>query len=572
MSPRTTKSPNRKDVWGYTFDWTPSHLTATDLQSLTLSYDKLTNDCLDEFDKLGLTSPSSSSASFRAKISSSSSKPQPQNGAPTECPMSQTDFFTLLETHHHKFPSLSTLWDQLTTVPAWVSYAAIARGQAVFYRYAGPAVTSLTFHSLLGGMASARVVETLARTGGFGTRVARRRLLETFQHILDVTEGVESMKPGGKGWKSTVRVRFLHASVRRRIMNLSKNDEDKKNEGEDESKKKDGNGSIGNGDTKTGKRYYDTSKFGTPINDLDSIGTIASFSSALIWMGLPRQGIFLSQQEISDYLHLWRYVAYLIGVPDTITLPDGRTVTPFGTPHEAKTVLESLALAELNNPSETSAVLANNIITALANQPPLRSSASFLRAQAYWLNGSRLCQTLQIPKPKMWYTLLVISQCLLFMFFCYLRQAHYLLFDRRVPWGGGTSGDKEVEVEIEVAGQERYKRVRKLMRHVTVEMAGGKEAQFGFEWVPERGKYTTSFDSDSDPHHAGGGGDDDDGKENKTGMKNKKSWWEWISARYGGSEFRGLKAFLVASMVVGCLVWVGLRGLLLSGTMLLFRR
>lgn len=459
----------------------------------------------------------------------------------------------------------------------------------MFYRYAAPAITSLTFHSLLGGMASHRVVETLARTGGFGVRVARRRLLETFQHILDVTEGVESMKPGGKGWVSTVRVRFLHASVRRRIMKLSGqggsdegdgNGNGDKGEGKSEGggeckdEEKDGDapdGPGGNGkdEKKKGKRYYDSDKFGTPINDLDSIGTIASFSSALIWMGLPRQGIFLTSQEISDYLALWRYVAYLIGVPDTITISSPssssssltkttpRTITPFGSPHEAKAVLESLTLSELHSPSETSCVLANNIIAALANQPPLRSSPEFLRAQAYWLNGSRLCQTLKIPRPPAWYTVLVISQCLAFMVFCYLRQIHYLA-SRWLAWGGG---DKERE---EVMGpNEQYKRVRKLMRHITVEMAGGKEARFGFEWVPERGKYTTSDPGEVEEEK-------DEGKVN-LGSKKKGGLWERFSARNDGWESRSLKAFLVASTVVGCLVWIGVRGLV-SGTMPLFGR
>lgn len=529
MLSSTPNHPNRKDVWGYTFDWTPSHLTASDLHPLTLSYDKLTDDCLDEFDKPGLTS-----FSFRAKISSSSSNPksQPQqNGSSNGCPMSQTDFYTLLssnatsQTPNHV---LSRLWDQLTIVPSWVSYPQIARGQAVFYRYAGPAITSLTFHSLLGGMASQRVVETLARTGGFGVNVARRRLLETFQHILDVTEGVESMKPGGRGWVSTVRVRFLHASVRRRIMSLSQTQKD-------------------------GRRYYDTQKYGIPINDLDSIGTIASFSSALIWVGLPRQGILLTSQEIEDYLALWRYVAYLIGVPDTINLPDGRVITPFGSAPEAKVMIESMVLSELNSPSETSCVLANNIIAALANQPPLRSSESFLRAQAYWLNGSRLCQTLKIPRPPVWHTVLVVSQCLFFMAFCYFRQVHYLLMRCHLPWCS-----KGGEEEENVTGLERYQRVRRLMRHVVVELAGGKEAKFGFEWVPERGKYTTS-----DP---GGEGEKREGKL----RKKKGGWGEWVSSRYGGSEFRSLKAFLVASTVVGCFVWIGVRGLL-SGRLPLFR-
>nr|pir hypothetical protein B5O22.200 [imported] - Neurospora crassa [Neurospora crassa] len=161
MCSNNNNNPNRKNIWGYTFNWTPSHLTSTDLHPLTLSYDKLTDDCLDEIDALGLLSSSSSS--------SSSSKSSPSQNS-HQCPLHHyqpIDFLHLLLTHHPSSPSLSTLWTHLTTIPAWVSYPSIVRGQAVFYRYVGPAITSLTFHSLLGGgMASARVVETLARTGG----------------------------------------------------------------------------------------------------------------------------------------------------------------------------------------------------------------------------------------------------------------------------------------------------------------------------------------------------------------------------------------------------------------------
>jgi len=95
------------------------------------------------------------------------------------------------------------------------------------------------------------------------------------------------MQPGGDGWASTIRVRLLHAAVRKRILKLAK----------------------------AKPEYYSVEKFGVPINDLDAIGTIAVFSSSLIWMSFPRQGIWLRKQEIDDYIALWRYIAYVIGAP-----------------------------------------------------------------------------------------------------------------------------------------------------------------------------------------------------------------------------------------------------------------
>ena len=64
------------------------------------------------------------------------------------------------------------------------------------------------------------VVEVLIRTGGFSTRVLLHRLLETFQWLLQVTESLSAIQPGGTGHISTIRVRLLHSSVRQRILGL----------------------------------------------------------------------------------------------------------------------------------------------------------------------------------------------------------------------------------------------------------------------------------------------------------------------------------------------------------------
>lgn len=200
-------------------------------------------------------------------------------------------------------------------------------------------------------MGAARVTEVLARTGGFSPKVAKNRLYETTQHILQVTSSLSSIQPGGAGHISSIRIRLLHAAVRRRILTLAKEK----------------------------PSYYSVEEYGIPINDLDSIGTISTFSATLIWLGFPRQGIYLRHQEILDYLALWRLVAYYIGTPNQY----------FSSPERAKAMMESLLISEIR-PSETSRVLANNVILALQNQPPGYASRDFLNASARWLNGDEL--------------------------------------------------------------------------------------------------------------------------------------------------------------------------------------
>jgi hypothetical protein len=154
--------------------------------------------------------------------------------------------------------------------------------------------------------------------------------------------------------------------------------------------------------------YYSVEKFGIPINDLDSIGTIITFSATLIWVGFPRQGIWMRQQEIQDYLALWRLVAHYIGTPTEY----------FDTPARAKSMMESLLISEIR-PSETSKVLANNIILSLQGQPPAYCSRDFLVASARWLNGDELADALGLGRPSLYYKALVAGQCIFFMFICY---------------------------------------------------------------------------------------------------------------------------------------------------------
>lgn len=229
-------------------------------------------------------------------------------------------------------------------------------------------------------MGASRITEVLARTGGFSPKVAKHRLYETTQHILQVTSSLPNIQPLGAGFASSIRVRLLHASVRRRILSLAAQN----------------------------PYYYSVAKYGIPINDLDCVGTIATFSSTLIWIGFPRQGIYLREQEIEDYIALWRLVAYYMGTPTSY----------FSTPSRARAIMESLMIEEIK-PSETGKVLANNIIISLQNQPPAYASREFLVASARWLNGDELADELGLERVSGYYRALVAGQCLFFMGVCY---------------------------------------------------------------------------------------------------------------------------------------------------------
>jgi hypothetical protein len=303
--------------WGYEFEWTDEHLTIEQSERLKHSYDVLGEECLD---RLNAISPPVNNALPRNNGQQPTSLDETTEEKKDSLPIPQRDLYALLKEHHATDPKLSQLWEEVNTVPPWVDWAQIERGQDVFYRYGGPALTGLTYQSLLGGMGAARVVETLARTGGFSTKVARRRLFETTQHILQCTKSLESLQPGGAGHASSIRVRLLHAAVRTRITKLANQR----------------------------PSYYNLEEWGIPVNDLDQMATIGTFCATLIWISFPRQGIFLRQREKEDYVALWRYIGYILGTPTDY----------FETTAKAKAVMESLLYREVH-PSEMSKVLAN---------------------------------------------------------------------------------------------------------------------------------------------------------------------------------------------------------------------
>ncbi|KAK3177583.1 hypothetical protein K4F52_009634 [Lecanicillium sp. MT-2017a] len=295
---------------GHEFVWTDQHPRIKDIRKMLHTHDLLASDALDRIDVL---SP-------------------PGNEATNGCPMAKRDMYALLEQYSVSDETIGKLWNQVTEIPHWVDWEQICRGQKLVYQYHG--------QMQLG-------------------------------HFVEVVESLDSVKPHGKGFASSVRVRLLHAKVRRRIMRL----------------------------WKQRPAYYDMEQWGVPINDLHQVATIVAYSANLVFISLPRMGIFLTEQQISDYLALWRWVGHIMGTP----------VDWMATPVTAKAMMEAVLISEME-PSANSQIIANNIITAHAGFPPWYASRHFLAALAYRLNGDELALALNIDAPSAWHRGIVTMQ------------------------------------------------------------------------------------------------------------------------------------------------------------------
>ncbi|MGH7436564.1 MAG: oxygenase MpaB family protein [Polyangiaceae bacterium] len=181
--------------------------------------------------------------------------------------------------------ALVALFAQLDREPAWLDRDKLTLASDVSRRIGPSGELVLRNLSLMGGYLGAAAAKPLVFTGQL-ERVTARRLVETSKFWLDVTTrgGLERR---AEGFKSTVRVRVMHAQVRAMLLKSDKWD-------------------MG---------------WGYPLNQWDSMVTTLEFS-VIFLTGLRALGFLFTRREREAIVHLWRYVGYLIGVDEEI-LPAG---------------------------------------------------------------------------------------------------------------------------------------------------------------------------------------------------------------------------------------------------------
>jgi hypothetical protein len=173
--------------------------------------------------------------------------------------------------------ALIDLFARLDDVPLWVDWDRVERGGQVLLRSGLLGIAVLNLYSIPLMYSSAAGVKPLVFTGHL-LRRAPRRLAETARFV------VSTCRPGGlrrfaDGFKITVKVRLMHAQVRRLLWQSG--------------------------------RWQ--SEWGEPINQMYMAGTNVTLSVILI-DGLRRFGFRISHDEAEAILHLWRYSGYLSGV------------------------------------------------------------------------------------------------------------------------------------------------------------------------------------------------------------------------------------------------------------------
>ncbi|MGH8456079.1 MAG: oxygenase MpaB family protein [Stenotrophobium sp.] len=164
--------------------------------------------------------------------------------------------------------------------PAWLDEKLLQQGAEVFQQAGMSAYYVLRDLALMGGYQAAGFNRTLILTGALKGR-ASRRVAETMKWTNDVT-AVGGMARYADGFKSTVRVRLVHAMIRRRVRGMPE---------------------------------WDAAAWGLPVNQADMAATYLGFSVVLL-IGLRVMGMPVTREEGRAVMHLWCYACWLMGVDE----------------------------------------------------------------------------------------------------------------------------------------------------------------------------------------------------------------------------------------------------------------
>lgn len=173
-------------------------------------------------------------------------------------------------------------------------------------------------------------------------KLVEKRLLETGIHTFACCASAGALRPWHAGWAACLRVRALHAKVRRRLLRPA--------------------------------NEWDVAAWGVPVNQEDTAVTLLAFSYVVLTGIEMILGKPLPEADQLAYLHLWRYIGFLMGL-DEAHNPCAR-----GLPH-ARASLESVIMHILE-PTAESGAIARHLLRA-----PLE--AARLSSVGYRLFGAR---------------------------------------------------------------------------------------------------------------------------------------------------------------------------------------
>ena len=183
--------------------------------------------------------------------------------------------------------ALREFFGTVETVPEWVDWDMVEEGARVFRFLGQNSLDILTQLSLIGGYRFGGPTDLLVATGGLSGDYTMRRLGETQKWGVALSQP-GGMRRGSEGYAVAVHVRLMHALVNESFASR-----------------------------------WDVERWGMPINQTDQAATLGLFNGVPL-LGCRALGARITRSESRAYMHLWKYVGWLMGVDEQWLLDSER--------------------------------------------------------------------------------------------------------------------------------------------------------------------------------------------------------------------------------------------------------
>ena len=214
---------------------------------------------------------------------------------------------------------LRDFFGELERPPAWFTPEAVLPGQRAFHEHSDlfmPAFFVVTLQN-----AGTLIGKVFCMTGRVRTGHGLRRIRQNTRHFIEI------MLPGAlerhaDGWKLSVRIRLIHAQIRRLIRESGK---------------------------------WDEAVYGVPLSAAHLAFASANFSATMLHQAM-RLGADLDADARNGFMQVWRYASWLVGTPEDLLFEGD----------EARTrALHRVARVCEPPPNHESAIIANALVEAL---------------------------------------------------------------------------------------------------------------------------------------------------------------------------------------------------------------
>ena len=202
-------------------------------------------------------------------------------------------------------------FEKIGTPPAWFDPQSVYPGCSGFHAYSDLFLTAFVTDIIIRGFTTL-ISQSFFITGRL-TDWGVRRLRQNIRHLLEI------MLPGGlerhgEGWKLSVRLRLVHAQIRRHLLN---------------------------------SEDWDQETHGMPISAAHVALASCNFSGMML-DSAARIGARLNDEERDSFMQIWRYTAHLMGVPDVLLFhneTEAKEIFRVGYICEPPPGLEAIAMA-----------------------------------------------------------------------------------------------------------------------------------------------------------------------------------------------------------------------------------